>query len=220
MTAALSRARTWAQRRRVPRGTSRDLIEISNAMAASLGVTSAGDTWRSMRAASSEGRELQGPRDRQAWHAHRQARGIPWDHQDGRAKLYSDTVMMGANKSWLLNHRTALDVVMEGLPNAILDKPSKITNGRADRRIGHDLARIGLPKKSFLYKNMRGSAISTTRFSEAMRMLVSLDNRSSMGAATLVISLAVNAKVENGNLIPTSHKNELVVQLRSFLPLS
>ncbi len=69
------------------------------------------------------------------------------DEKTGKSKLYSDVVMKGPN--WVLSQWTSKDVVLEGVADNILDKPPRLTNGRPDRRIGHDFARIGLPKTSF-----------------------------------------------------------------------
>lgn len=69
------------------------------------------------------------------------------DEKTGKAKLYSDVVMRGPN--WVLSQWTSKNVVLEGVADNILDKPPRVTNGKPDRRIGHDFARIGLPKTSF-----------------------------------------------------------------------
>lgn len=69
------------------------------------------------------------------------------DEKTGKGKMYSDVVMKGPN--WLLSQWTSKDVIMEGVPENILDKPPRMVNGRPERRIGHDFARIGLPKTSF-----------------------------------------------------------------------
>jgi len=70
------------------------------------------------------------------------------DEKTGKNKVYSDVVMKGSN--WLLNQWTSRDVVIETVPDAIMNKPPRIINGKPERRIGYDFARIGLPKASFL----------------------------------------------------------------------
>lgn len=69
------------------------------------------------------------------------------DEKTGKSKLYSDVVMVGNN--WLLSQWTSKNVIMEGVPEKILEKGARPSNGRPERRIGHDFARIGLPKTSF-----------------------------------------------------------------------
>lgn len=69
------------------------------------------------------------------------------DEKTGKSKLYTDVVMKGPN--WLLSQWTSKMVVPEGVPDNILDKPPRMVNGRPERRIGHDFARIGLPKLCF-----------------------------------------------------------------------
>jgi hypothetical protein len=49
----------------------------------------------------------------------------------------------------VLSQWTSKFVVLEGLPDNILDKPARLVNGKPERRIGHDFARIGLPKLCF-----------------------------------------------------------------------
>lgn len=72
---------------------------------------------------------------------------IKADEKTSTSKRYSDVVMKGA--SWVLSKWTSENVVLEGVADNILDKPPRVTNGRPERRIGHDFARIGLPKTSF-----------------------------------------------------------------------
>ncbi|KAI6986066.1 hypothetical protein KC359_g8909 [Hortaea werneckii] len=69
------------------------------------------------------------------------------DEKTGKNKLYSDVVMKGSD--WLLTQWTARYMVLESVPDNILDKPPRMNNGRSERRIGHDFARIGLPKMCF-----------------------------------------------------------------------
>ena len=79
------------------------------------------------------------------------------DEKTGKNKVYSDVVMKGSN--WLLNQWTSKDVVIETVPDAIMNKPPRVINGRPERRIGYDFARIGLPKASFLpiFETLRSS---------------------------------------------------------------
>ncbi|KAI4235541.1 MAG: hypothetical protein LQ349_003086 [Xanthoria aureola] len=69
------------------------------------------------------------------------------DEKTGKSKIYSDVVMKGSN--WVISQWTSMNVVLEGVADAVLDKPPRMINGRPERRIGHDFARIGLPKTSF-----------------------------------------------------------------------
>lgn len=69
------------------------------------------------------------------------------DEKTGKSKLYTDVVMKA--EGWRLTQWTSKNVVLEVVPNNILDKTPRMVNGRPERRIGHDFARIGLPKLCF-----------------------------------------------------------------------
>ncbi|KAH7001760.1 hypothetical protein B0J12DRAFT_692603 [Macrophomina phaseolina] len=64
-------------------------------------------------------------------------------------KIYSDVIMVGAKRDWILPQWTSKDVVMEGVPENLLSKPPRMNRGVPERMIGHHFARFGLPKKSF-----------------------------------------------------------------------
>lgn len=94
------------------------------------------------------------------------------DQKVGKARIYSDIVMLGTKANFVLNQWTSMNVIMEGVPQKILDKPTRTNaNGRPERKIGHDFARVGLPKASFgpvfetLRDNMPGlfEEVSVTR---------------------------------------------------------
>jgi len=176
---------------------------------------------------------------------------IKGDEKTGKSKLYSDVVMKGPN--WLLSQWTSKDVVMEGVANNILDKPPRMINGRPERRIGHDFARIGLPKTSFgpvfeTLKEVYGGileSVSVTRgyywlnaswgvtgspgnfiytgpnkikqntykLYEAMKMI---SGYSSFGAAAIAISVAGEARMERGKMVPVSNKFELSIKLHNM----
>jgi len=68
------------------------------------------------------------------------------DQKTGKARVYSDAVIKGPD--WVLNQWTIKNVILEGVPDKVLDKPPRMINGKMERRIGHEFARIGLPKES------------------------------------------------------------------------
>ncbi|KAM0809307.1 hypothetical protein AB5N19_09650 [Seiridium cardinale] len=68
------------------------------------------------------------------------------DTKTGKPKLYSDIVMVGKDPYFLLNQWTIEGVILEGVDRKVLDAPPRMNNGRPERRIGYDFARIGMPK--------------------------------------------------------------------------
>ncbi|KAK9769772.1 hypothetical protein SCAR479_13555 [Seiridium cardinale] len=68
------------------------------------------------------------------------------DTKTGKPKLYSDIVMLGKDPYFLLNQWTIEGVILEGVDRKVLDAPPRMNNGRPERRIGYDFARIGMPK--------------------------------------------------------------------------
>ncbi|KAK0753551.1 hypothetical protein B0T18DRAFT_424083 [Schizothecium vesticola] len=72
------------------------------------------------------------------------------DQKTGKTKLYSDIVMRARDSTWVTNQWTCKDIVIEGVPRKILDRTARIIHSAVgtskERRIGHDFARIGLPK--------------------------------------------------------------------------
>ncbi|KAK1828583.1 hypothetical protein QBC39DRAFT_264826, partial [Podospora conica] len=83
------------------------------------------------------------------------------DQKTGKTKLYSDIVMRAKDGSWVTNQWTCEGIVIEGVPKKILDRSARkihtaggMTN---ERRIGHDFARIGLPRVYFcpLFETLR-----------------------------------------------------------------
>ena len=64
----------------------------------------------------------------------------------GGPGIYVDVVVIAKDESWMLNQVTSGNVVVDGVKEEILKKPAKMGN---KRRIGHDFARVGLPKYSF-----------------------------------------------------------------------
>ena len=79
------------------------------------------------------------------------------DQKTGKARLYSDVVMKGPN--WTLTQWTSKFMIVESVPANILNKPPRMTNGRPERRIGHDFVRIGLAKICFapVFETLRKS---------------------------------------------------------------
>ena len=175
------------------------------------------------------------------------------DEKTGKGKLYTDIVMKGPN--WVLNQWTSKNVIMEGVPDNILDKPPRMINGRPERRIGHDFARIGLPKLSFapIFETLKSSmpavmdSVSITRgyywinaswgvtgnpgsfaykngtinqrtpkLYEAMKMLSGM---SSMGVATIAVSIGNESKLEGGKMIPDPSKYEFSIKIHNMLHL-
>ena len=173
------------------------------------------------------------------------------DEKTGKSKIYSDVVMKGSN--WLLSQWTSKNVIMEGVADNILDKPPRMVNGRPERRIGHDFARIGLPKTSFgpIFETLKSSypsllnAVSVTRgyywlnaswgvtgspgnfvytgkagirsntykLYEAMKMI---SGSSSLGAATIAISVANESRLENGKLVSANAKFEPSIKIHNM----
>ncbi len=75
------------------------------------------------------------------------------DQKTGKTKLYSDIVMRSRNGSWMTNQWTCKNVVVEGVPRKILDRTPRNVHTSAgsnkERRVGHEFARVGLPKVHF-----------------------------------------------------------------------
>ena len=63
----------------------------------------------------------------------------------GGPGIYVDVVVIAKDETWMLNQVTSANVVIDGVKEDILKKPAKMGN---KRRIGHDFARVGLPKYS------------------------------------------------------------------------
>jgi hypothetical protein len=66
------------------------------------------------------------------------------DEKAGKGKMHSHVVMKSSN--WVLNQWTMGDMVMEHVPDGILEKPLGMQRGKPIRRMGHDFVRIGVPK--------------------------------------------------------------------------
>lgn len=97
------------------------------------------------------------------------------DQKTGKTKLYSDIVMRSRNGTWITNQWTCRDVVIEGVPRKILDRIPRTVHSSSgsnkERRVGHEFARIGLPKIYFgpvfetlrsKYPKIMASNVSTT----------------------------------------------------------
>jgi len=173
------------------------------------------------------------------------------DEKTGKSKLYTDIVMKGPD--WLLSQWTSKDVVMEGVPDNILNKPPRMVNGRPERRIGHDFVRVGLPKFSFgpifetlrtgmpslldgvsqttgyywlnaswgvsnspgnfLYKGAGNQRCNTHKLYEAMSIISGF---SSMGAASIAVSIGNESKMEGGKLTSDPGKYELSIKIHNM----
>ncbi|KAG6363276.1 hypothetical protein INS49_008373 [Diaporthe citri] len=61
------------------------------------------------------------------------------DQKTGRSRLYFDVVMTGADKNWLLNQWTSMDVVIEGVPHARVEprEPGSTLSVVLDQVLGH-----------------------------------------------------------------------------------
>jgi len=176
------------------------------------------------------------------------------DEKTGKGKSYSDIVMKGPN--WVLNQWTMADVVMEHVPDNILEKPPRMQNGRPERRIGHDFVRIGIPKMraapifetirsgipavmsnvsvtsgyywtnaswgvtgnpgKFVYKDANGTMQETFKAYDAMKMM---GNKSSMGVATIAISIGSNTKMQDGKMVPVPNEEEFSIKIHNMLHL-
>lgn len=177
------------------------------------------------------------------------------DEKTGKGKIYSDIVMRG--NDWVLNQWTMNGVVMEGVPEHILDKPPRMIGGRAERRIGHDFVRLGLPALAvgpvletirggmpnvmssmsvtngyywvnaswgvtgnpgkYVYKDAAGIMQTTFKAYDAMKMIM---GSSSMGVATIAISVGNNTKMQDGKLLPIAGEEEFSIKIHNMLHLS
>lgn len=177
------------------------------------------------------------------------------DEKTGKGKVYSDIVMKG--NDWVLNQWTMNDVVVEGVPEHILEKAPRMIGGRPERRIGHDFLRIGLSAKKvapvletiragmpnvmssmsvtngfywvnaswgvtgnpgkFVYKDANGIMQSTYKAYEAMKMIM---GSSSMGVATVAISVGNNTKMQDGKLVPIAGEEEFSIKIHNMLHLA
>ncbi|KAH0556445.1 hypothetical protein GP486_005638 [Trichoglossum hirsutum] len=59
--------------------------------------------------------------------------------------IYIDIVIMARDESWMLIQPTSAYVVIDGVSRDILNRPRE----KGKKAIGHDLARVGLPKFAF-----------------------------------------------------------------------
>lgn len=66
----------------------------------------------------------------------------------GGASIYVDIVVIAKDESWMINQPTSSFVVIDGVAENILANPPK-AGAKNSRRIGHDFARVGLPKFAF-----------------------------------------------------------------------
>jgi hypothetical protein len=64
----------------------------------------------------------------------------------GGPGIYVDVVIIARDDTWMLNQVTSGNIVVDGVQENILRKPPKMGN---KRRIGHEFARVGLPKYAF-----------------------------------------------------------------------
>ena len=66
----------------------------------------------------------------------------------GELRMYTDAVVCDIDQKWLINQWTSDWVVIEGVARDVLMGPTRV-GSKSGRRIGHEFARVGLPKFSF-----------------------------------------------------------------------
>lgn len=71
------------------------------------------------------------------------------DERLPKKMIYSDIVIVGVERHWVLTQWISQDVIIEPVPSNIRHKQHQPKNCQADRTIGVNFARFGLPVKSF-----------------------------------------------------------------------
>ncbi|TLS20643.1 uncharacterized protein PpBr36_11087 [Pyricularia pennisetigena] len=62
-----------------------------------------------------------------------------------KGKCYPEVVYFDAENDWIVNQWTVMNMLMEPVDEKILNRPTRIINGRPERKIGESFARFGLP---------------------------------------------------------------------------
>ncbi|KAL2018124.1 hypothetical protein VTK56DRAFT_1254 [Thermocarpiscus australiensis] len=62
------------------------------------------------------------------------------DERQNKGQFYADVICVARDGGWALNQWTSENVVIESVPEAVLNKPAGISGSCERRKIGHNLA--------------------------------------------------------------------------------
>ncbi|KKA17482.1 hypothetical protein T310_8612, partial [Rasamsonia emersonii CBS 393.64] len=66
-----------------------------------------------------------------------------------KKRMYSDVVIVGKDRDWILTQWLSKDVIMEPVPSTVRNKQEQAKNRQSKRTISVNFARFGLPIRSF-----------------------------------------------------------------------
>ncbi|KAL1979069.1 hypothetical protein VTN96DRAFT_7093 [Rasamsonia emersonii] len=134
-----------------------------------------------------------------------------------KKRMYSDVVIVGKDRDWILTQWLSKDVIMEPVPSTVRNKQEQAKNRQSKRTISVNFARFGLPIRSF------GAVFNTLNqnIGGLMDSLVITDGYYWINASWGVSTTAGTFRymTENGSIAQTLSLNKVMDMLRTKLLL-